>query len=397
MLLKKGKPIRFTTVGMNERMQNTLRLFFKGPCSNRCVLVDENSAEACIIDLDCYRGQEICEEYQKRHPGQPCILFSLQQTEGHDGIFLRKPLERESVLAALDEIGNQIQKRQKSESVPTPVKAEHGEPPLQAVTRQPVAKQSQKIANSGTHNAAMSLDKSEIRSFIGTAPDIKPTDTAQVAKAQYNPYSFLQGHLQRAILKADSNNCSVDLKTPRGLITIPPNTHYALVEPNDNQLRTLSSMPVFEGSITLTLVDQNCDSSASQQIYTNIEDLLWKVTLWSARGRVPAGTDLTAPIYLKRWPNMTRLKIFPHALRIAALWTQQPHSLADTARLLDIPQRYVFSFFSATNVLGLAVTSQRATDSSAQSEPVKQHRERGFLGRILAGLRRRSSEEEASE
>ena len=61
---QQSRPIRVAAIGMDERMRNALRLFFEGPCKNLCVLVEEDSAEIGIIDLDAYHGREIHDEYR---------------------------------------------------------------------------------------------------------------------------------------------------------------------------------------------------------------------------------------------------------------------------------------------------------------------------------------------
>lgn len=74
---------------------------------------------------------------------------------------------------------------------------------------------------------------------------------------------------------------------------------------------------------------------------------LWKLGMTTSKGRLPVGTDVNKVFYLKCWPNMTRLEHSPFSLRIAALLATRGATLLDTARILDIPQRYVFAFYNA--------------------------------------------------
>jgi hypothetical protein len=84
-----------------------------------------------------------------------------------------------------------------------------------------------------------------------------------------------------------------------------------------------------------------------------LEALEWDVALWASRGRLPRGTHLDHPVRLRCWPNLTRLAVPPEAMRIAGLWSRGSISLRDTVRVLGIPQRYVFAFYSACQALGL--------------------------------------------
>ncbi len=369
---QQNEQVFITSVGMNERMQNTLRLFFKGPCGNRCVLVDKERAEACIVDLDSYGGNDLYEAHRQQYPEQPCIVLSLNKTEIDGVVFLLKPLNRDDVMEALETIIQQLQSKDLKEEPLVPT-AKTPEPKLSSV--------------SVSNKSAMRLNEQETRLLVGTAADIDHLDPEQLKRVMYDTSNFFQGYLQQAIAEASSNNRNVEMETPSGAITIIQNGYYLRAQPTESQLRNLSRVPLLHG-MTMKFSDIDGDLVTAKTCKTNAASIVWKVTLWAARGRVPIGTDLELPIYLKRWPNMTRLTIFPYAMRIAALWINQPCSLLDTAKMLDIPQRYVFSFYSATHALGLSAISQRSSDRSVQSEPKQQHQKHSLFSRILATLRR---------
>ena len=107
----------------------------------------------------------------------------------------------------------------------------------------------------------------------------------------------------------------------------------------------------------------------------------------AARGRIPLGTDPSTKVKLKHWPNLTRLQTFPNAMRIASLWSRQPVSLLESATVLGIPQRYVFAFFSAVQVLGLVETldAESTNQGRLDGRPVSRHR--NLFRKILAHLR----------
>ncbi|MFO1425555.1 MAG: hypothetical protein U1F11_00995 [Steroidobacteraceae bacterium] len=136
-----------------------------------------------------------------------------------------------------------------------------------------------------------------------------------------------------------------------------------------NALRALCSMPLREDEIPLQVLpaDYLLDDPAVFPVL-NAESLLWQSALFSARGRLPEGTPLDEPVVMRCWPNMTRMALFPHAMRIAAVWADGPRSLLETARLLRIPQRHVFAFYSAAHALGYA----QAGSGAAAGEPAVQ-------------------------
>ncbi len=235
----------------------------------------------------------------------------------------------------------------------------------------------------------MYLEDQDSKILIGTAPDIDPNDTQQRINAQYRPEDFLQSHFAHACERADAKNRCVKIKTPRGSICLSPHEQQVVVEFSDSQLRTLSVIPISDSGVSLRVQESDDPIEPKYAVSTISRDaLLWKTSLWASRGRFPADTDLNTPVFLRRWPNLTRLPLFPHALRIAALWTNQPHSLLDTAKVLGIPQRHVFGFYSAAHALGLASTGRRAVDTLIEPSPPQKNRYQGLFGRILKHLRK---------
>ena len=117
-----------------------------------------------------------------------------------------------------------------------------------------------------------------------------------------------------------------------------------------------------------------------------MQAFMWLITLWCSRGRVPEDCDLTQPVYLMQWPNLTRLEPIPHAVRIAALIYHQPRTLTDTAKQLGIEQRYVFAFFSACKTIGLSDISRRDVDKLFATESPKHHKNKSIMSKLLGKL-----------
>jgi hypothetical protein len=159
-----------------------------------------------------------------------------------------------------------------------------------------------------------------------------------------------------------------------------------LVDAGDRQLRPYCTLPDATLEVDLQLHDYEKPTTGRKE-YT-LYSFVWQLALWASRGRLPAGTSLSQPIYLRRWPNFSRLVVTPHALAIAALWTKQPRSLIDTAVSLNIPQRYVFAFYSAASAVQLAGETRRAVDTFIAPPAIERPLNRGLFSRLLNTLRR---------
>lgn len=406
-------PIRVFVEGMNERMKNTLRFFFQGPCKNDCILAGEDSADLGIFDLDGYQGRKQMQAYRDRHPGQPLILLSLHDEKVENAIHLRKPIKPERLISALQQARLKRQRQLVSASATKPPPQPYRR--VQTKAPKPVTGNIKKAAHRTdlisnkkphsdqhrnraavtasplrpeTHKAAMYLDEQEAHAYIGSAPELDLNDAQQLANAQYNPAEFIQGHLRKATKTADKYKSAVELKMPYCSIAVLPKTHFVLVDFNDSRLHAFCNMRLIDGTLTLSVIKGN--KTADDAKYTRVmsmESMLWKAAIWASRGRLPTGTSLTKPVVLRRWPNMTRLLLFPHAMRIAALWMEHPHSLLDTAKVLGIPQRYVFGFYSAAYALELVSIGRPEMNTPVENVAVEKNRWRGFLGRILNRLR----------
>jgi hypothetical protein len=110
----------------------------------------------------------------------------------------------------------------------------------------------------------------------------------------------------------------------------------------------------------------------------HIDSTLWKIGMVTAKGRLPVGTNLNKVFYLKHRPDMTHLQPTPSNLRIAELWATRGASLLDTARILDIPQRYVFAYYNATLAIDLVTDDGKLRQENANN---------GVFSKILKRLR----------
>jgi len=115
-----------------------------------------------------------------------------------------------------------------------------------------------------------------------------------------------------------------------------------------------------------------------------LDRLLWRAGLETSVGRLPAGVNPGKTVFLKHWPNLTRLHQTPHAIRIAALWATRGASLLETAALLKVAQRHVFAFYNAAVALDL-VTDDGAHVRRAQRKATKN---KGLLGRLFGWLQK---------
>ncbi|MET0065968.1 MAG: hypothetical protein ABW076_06450 [Candidatus Thiodiazotropha sp.] len=378
------KPKRLAAIGMDQRQRNALRVLFASQCQNRFVLVEEESSEICILDLDVFGGERLWQEFRQRHSQRPLILVSLKPRtiDNELTLFVQKPIP---VARLIDAIEQQVLRLDPNSSVltecpPAPDTPVETDPCIVPDTQPTVGKPA-----AVTRRVANLMSETQERAFVGTAPDIDPQDPRQLARVYYNPDHYLQGHIQQALNLAVRYHKNVSVEGPWPAMDLMIDSRTLLIDANERQIRPFCTVPDTTLEVPLRVHDHHHPDSGRQGY--PVTAFLWQLALWASRGRLPAGTSLTQPIYLRHWPNFTRLQVTPHALAIAALWAKQPRSLIDTARGLQIPQRYVFAFYSAAKALQLAGETRRAVDTLIAPAAVRRSARRGVLIRLLDHLR----------
>ncbi len=407
-------PLKIAALGLDTRAQNLFRMFFRGPCENQAAMVDhEKEADAFLIDLDTQQGAKLLAQQRENHPDRILILLSVKEQVFDKGtVFVKKPAQAQSMIAAIEKARALVKTRepkekasrfgwpfsksqaQRSETpppgttknnsrtitasvqqeVPLPTstmasKQSAGEPPNDHLVTPPSAmKVIARPDNLGkaVHKVAMLLDEQGFKNYLGHRDDIDPSNSAQLATVLYDPKDFLQGHLQSAIKIAYSRKEAVRLETPWKNITILPEQRLVYLAADEAQVRAACAIPF------RNIVGLDVDSASMKQAVNikpvgqeeleeildspylmRLDAFLWKIALFTSKGRLPKNVDIQQAFFLKRWPGMTRLLLSPHAMRIAALLVQKPYSLFDASHKLGVRQQYVFAFVSAAHALGL--------------------------------------------
>jgi hypothetical protein len=170
----------------------------------------------------------------------------------------------------------------------------------------------------------------------------------------------LAGKLSKVSGRATS---IVGLERPLVVLPYTPTSVRSPVK--DSALRPLCNTTLFSENMSVGPVP----AQHPDDILYDYGELLWKVALWTARGRLPRHTDPNSPARLHGMPDFSRLTPTPHAEEICTLWSKdQTLSPVETAKHLGIPQRYVFGLYSALSALDF-LDSPKDTHMNALSLP----------------------------
>ncbi|MDQ5898099.1 MAG: hypothetical protein QG612_2185, partial [Pseudomonadota bacterium] len=223
--------------------------------------------------------------------------------------------------------------------------------------------------------------------YCGARPDLDANMLGSDASLRYDPGHHLVGVLKDAFQVSGKWQVPAHLESTAGRITVDGTTNLIYCEFSAERFAQLVREPVDKRPKTKAFSRQEFadlqDTLTRTALVRRLDQVLWKSALETSAGRLPIGVDPTVTVYLKSWPNLTRLQRTPHALRIAALWATRGASLMETAQTLKIAQRHVFAFYNAVLALDL-VTDDEAQIRRSQRSKAKGNR--GLLTRLFGWL-----------
>lgn len=431
--------ITISFLGVGERSRLAYQFFFENTKQLKCELIDDyRKAQLCLIDTDTYNIQQQYETLIRDYPDKYILALSIQEhSSRHDKeFFLKKPVNKHALLDSFNQIyslitgkntsnikinkgpyeaptHSQKTRRTKSEIIiakKTKRASDNDElnRPVKSVEDNTVVpiKTTRKVsaANAGrllnVENEKYFVGQQHERYFVGQQPDIDINDPKQLKNIFYEPNKLLQAIVVRTRDISQKTGQVIQLNILNqifyfdekdkkvysnvGLANIRP---LCVIEHNND-----ISYKVKDNKFRDELRDCfriSRDNMAEKRLVTQswcIECFIWLVALWCSRGRIPQGVDITQPVYLKQWPNLTRLGSIPHAVSVAALIYDRPQTLTEVAKKLGVDQRYVFAFFSACESLSILDVSRRDTDKLFVSENQKHHKNKSIMTKLLGRL-----------
>jgi hypothetical protein len=392
---KSKSPLKVALHGMEDRTAKTMVMYLQGPCRGAAVVVSDSEADVDVFDADVAGVDALMAVHRAKKPHRPVIALSLRDGELAHVFYVKKPVKTDDMLGALNKSVAFLGKIKQNESQNTHLTANAVKPVVEKaddVNLKSFVIDDDERKKTAKHQAAMQLNEKGFNAFIGNVRGLDVNDPTQFAVAKYNPKDYFQGHVESAFKISREQGEIMQLNSGWSPVIIFPQNNEIWLDADDKQLRAFSGLVIsntLDGKISTTaLTFESSSLSRSLEKFHSMDAFLWKVACWASKGRYPVAIDVTQPVYLKSWPNFTRLLITPHALRISALLIRGPRTLANVAEVLNIKPQYVFVFISAAYALGLTGQARRESDALiAQTAEIKANKNKGFLGRIMSKLR----------
>lgn len=403
---RKSSPLTVALQGMDARSSKMMAMYLQGPCKGEAVVISDGYADALILDADSMSGQAFLKTFLAEGIEKPLILISLHETHIENVICIKKPVKTDDMLMALSQIKSRLSQRKQHEDRVSKAAIEEYRVEseedfvttkpnaVEAVEEKPVLKsyviRTDEQLKTSKHQAAMQLNEKAFVAFIGNVPGLDVNDPRQFSKANYNAKHYFQGYVESAFNVSRTKGQARQLNSGWNPLLIFPEANEIWIDVDENQLRAFAGLLInstLGASMSVTPLSQELvDQERILEKYQSMDAFLWKIACWASKGRYPHQLDIRQPIFLKHWPNFTRLLVTPHALRISALMIKGPRTLPNIAEVLNIKPQYVFIFASSAYALGLIGHAKRDADVLFQPPEIKPNKNQSILGRIISTL-----------
>lgn len=329
----KNQLLPLAIVGLSERATNRLRSFLHEVADHLCTVVDLPAAQAIVADVD---GDEFdWLQFRAEHPHRPTMVLSRHRPEIEDVIWVPKPIMEAALIEAISWATSYVR---------------------QGLT-------TNKQVQGSRHGADMVVNPARLARASGR----RERDVTLTMSEFDDSRTLLRGVQAAVRLAAESKQVVTLDIADEGNLAILPRDSLAAISVDSARLLDWARDEEINAKITFSTLtlEQERELLRRLEQYNDVitlDALLWKLAVWTARGRLPEGADPVARYYLRCWPNFTRLMVIPHAVRIAALGVREPMSLIFIADALEIAPADVFSFYYSAMAIGLAGLAQREDD-----------------------------------
>jgi hypothetical protein len=371
-----GAHMKVCLMEMDDRTRQSIALVLSHRGDGAIVLSDVESADIAVLDLDHENAPQAFRTIQARRPALLAIGLTARPGLVHADIeILSKPISAGRLLEAIQKQGG---------------------------IEMPAAK----IRAAGAAAALGARTETSRR---------RPENTAVLAhdKKYFDPSAYLLGTLMDAAAEAQTRGAvavisfygdRVILADPRsGVIR----TNLSSSQARGFALSSIEGGASDDASATVGLqrprieyvARAEADARYAGKTYSVPQEMfMWSLGAMTSRGRLAASCRADERVYLRRWPNLTRISHTANEMRIVAYWVRQAISPQEMVAALGVPEREVFSVYTAACAAGLAGKARREADGIWEAPPVAEPRERGLFSSILNRLlQRKPANEETQE
>ena len=173
-------------------------------------------------------------------------------------------------------------------------------------------------------------------------------------------------------------------------ITIDPENKriYSSISLEDKNFVYLCVKDIDEDQVELEEVDEQGiiqfkqENIKKKHFTYSFEAFLWTTSLIVSHGRLPDNVSPDKRISINNWLSLKEVEKFPHIMQIAAVFNQHTASLNEVATWMNLPKRYVYSFYNGVAALDMIEQDADKSNKGTLITMMKEEKE-SMLKKIL--------------
>lgn len=357
---------RCALLGMDLQTRYAYEYFFRQFGENRYLLAEDPSqANILLIDIDTQEGRRLAQHDLNSTPvNSVVVVISANRAHPENVLFLQKPVSPSALSSILEHAIERLLTHELASVTTVQQAAEPARPGHDHSTR--------------VAGVALAMDDRAFNHYLFQS------DNTTDGCATFQPDNYLFGAMLQARRLARAMGKPVEIRWDLPAVKVDASSRCACTGMTDKVLRSVALTRIRFHLVTL---DHNTTARHACTAAEALDPLLWRLAIWTSRGRLIEGTSGDTPVRLRHWPNLTRLLATPHAMQIVPLWLSGQWSINDTARKLMISASDIHVFHTACMALELIEPQdeQPVQKSSAPRPdfPNSQSDSRNLLSRIL--------------
>ncbi len=352
-MTKNNPPVEFVTVCFQNFDHITKKLILsclKDPGYAIELMEEPEDSDLCLYNQESPSDQQEITAIHERLDvlGVPMILLTTEEQSSDNQRLevIKKPVKNSKLSEFLSQVNSAVYTRIRNK-----------------LKQQADAKPTKLIYNKHLSNA---INPNQIRyegnryyaqKYVGLNPDIDFSDEEQIKQVQFNLQNYFFYYLKAAFVLSKSKSKIACVKTVYGTFYVDAMRKVIHHEKTADEIFNIHKIPFYKDTkVSIAKLKRDELLALNQFDY---EPFVWLSSINASKGKVPNDVSFNAPIKLVAWPDLTKVIVFKHAIRIIALWSRGVYSLQNTGKLLNIPQRYPLTVYTALYALGLIADVKR--------------------------------------
>lgn len=329
-------------VGIDTRKSAIFSMAFKMHTAVQYELIDDAAlADVIVVDVDGVEGQALWQLTLEKYPNTPRVYSSIMEPE-FDSAYLPKPVKIEILFPVLRAALSGLVTYKVEEA---------------------------KLKSSGRERLSFKDQAKNYKTTLVDEPETTsvPRDVRFPSEQvqHFDAKAGLLGALSVVATRSENIALVVDNKP---VLMFFADINRVLLAVAPDKLESLCQIPnlVVESKVIGEHPEWKKHAKA------HMDSCLWQFTIWTAQGRLPQEVNISQPIQLRSWPNITRLAYIPDAMRLSAFLTKSPVVLPMVYKMIRVDIKDLLNFVSAcytTKLLEVSRSAVAHTSNVTQSTP----------------------------